>query len=160
MAQLITKSDYNVGTKTMPTAQGGEVLAVRDSAAWLTTKSLNDILALMPLPADHVPVDAILDSDDTDTGTSEQISLGILNAGMTDLSTATADGGGIWIDGSTVPQAGGIARPTTKFISRVKPAATTRYVGVKLKVPGSATAGTVGVTLLYRAANVGEKYDT
>lgn len=151
MAQLVTTTDYHTGTKPMPVAQGAEVLCVRDSAAWATTKSLSDILAMMPLPVDHIPIDIILDTDDTDTGSSETLTVGLLNAGKTDISTATADGGGVWISGSAAPQTGVLARPTTKFITRVKPSSSVRYVGVKLATIGSATAGTVGVTMLYRA---------
>lgn len=151
MAQVITQSDYHTGVKPMPVAQGAEVLCVRDSATWPSTKSLSDLLALMPLPADHIPVDIIVDSDDNDTGTSETISVGLLNAGKTDLSTTTNDGGAVWISASTVSQAGGIVRPTTKAITRVAPSRSTRYIGVKLAAAGSATAGVVGVTLLYRA---------
>lgn len=159
MAQVITQSDYHTGVKPMPVAQGAEVLCVRDSVSVPSTKSTNDIFAMMPLPADHVPVDVILDFDDMDTGTSETWSVGILTAAKTDLSTTTADGGAVWIDGSTAAQTGVLARPTTKTITRVKPARTTRYVGLKVKAGGSATAGTAGVTLLYRAAHY-EAYDS
>ena len=159
MAQLVTQSDYHTGVKPMPVAQGAEVLAVRDTVAILTTKSLSDIAAMMPLPADHIPVDVILDFDDMDTGTSETWSMGVLNAGKTDLSTTTADGGAVWVVNTTAAQTGVIARPTTKTITRVKPSRTVRYLGLKLTAAGSATAGTVGITLLYRAAHY-EAYDS
>lgn len=159
MTQLVTTTDYHTGIKPMPVAQGAEVLCIRDSATFATTKSINDLLALMPLPADHVPVHLILDSTDGDTGTSAALSVGLLNAGKTDLSTLTADGGAVWIDGGTGIQTAVINVPTTNAIYAVKPSRSTRYIGVKLKTNGSATAATVGVTLFYRAAAY-EPYDS
>ncbi len=155
MTQLVTQTDYHTGRKPVATAQGAEVLAITDSFSFAATKSQDDIYAMMPLPPGHVPVDAILAPSDGDTGTSLTLSLGLLNAGKTDLSTATADGGAVWIDGSTAAQTGVIARPTATAITKVEPSDSARYVGVKIKANGSATACTGKVTLLYRAAHYG-----
>lgn len=159
MAQLVTNSDFYNGVKIAPTPQGAEVLAIQDTFSFASTYSINDIAALMPLPPDCVPVDAILAVTDGDTGTSLTISLGILTSAGTDLSTLTQDGGAVWIANSTAAQTGVLVRPTTTAITKVLPlASTVRNVAVKVTAAGSATAFSGTVTLLYRARQVGETY--
>lgn len=154
MAQLITTSgDYRSGRAIAPAAQGGEVLAITESFSFATTKSVNDIAVLLPLLPDHVPVDVILAPSDGDTGTSLALSVGILDSAGTDLSTATADGGAVWIDGGTGAQTGVIDRPSATAITKVEPdSADVRWVAVKIKTNGSATACTGKLTMTYRAA--------
>lgn len=154
MAQAVdtTTSDFHAGRKPMPTPKGSEVLAAKDSFSFATTKSQDDIAALFPLPPGCVPLDVILACSDGDTGTSLTVSVGLLNSGKTDLSTATADGGAVWIDGSTAGQTGVIARPTATAITKVEPSTSARYVGVKIKANGSATALTGTLTMTYKAA--------
>lgn len=154
-AANIGKTDYAQGTKMQPVATGEGVVAVRGSISLASTRSEGNCVSLLRLPADHVPVDFILDTDDIDTGTSLTLSVGVLNAAETDLSTATDDGGAAWLASSTAGQTGVIARPTSKVITRVNPTQADRKVGVKVELNGSATAGVVGVTMTYRRASYG-----
>lgn len=106
------------------------------------------------MPPGCLPVDLILDSDDLDSGSPAiTLSVGILNAGKTDID-ATASGGAAWIASSTVAQAGGLVRPTTVAITRTPVSASEQFWGVKVTdAPTTGTTtGTIGATLMYRAS--------
>lgn len=155
---LTTESNTVKGYKPMPICKGSEVVAVREEISLAANPTAADLLIMLELPADHVPVDFILDADDMDTNGAPTLTLdvGILNDGEDDIDTGASSGGAKWMLGSTVGQAGGIVRPTTKTISRVTPTSTNRKVAVRVAV-ASATfaAGKIGLTLLYRAAHHG-----
>jgi hypothetical protein len=157
MAQAVdtTTSKFHTGRLQMPSPQGAEVLCAVDNFSFATTKSVTDIAALFPLPPGCVPVDLILSCSDGDTGTSLLISVGLLNAAKTAISTTTPDGGAAWIASSTAGQTGVIARPTTTVITSVEPSTSVRYVGVTIITNGSATALTGKVTMTYRASQGG-----
>lgn len=135
---------------------GAEVVAQRGAIDLLTGDLvLNDTGAVMILPAGCVPVDAIIDMDDLDSGAAALVfNLGIVNAGETDLSVAAADGGAFW--GSTVASnTAGTQRLVFngKAMVSVQPSQVDRKVGLKVATaPTAAVAGQVGVTLLYRGA--------
>jgi len=156
----LLQTNYAKGIYPMPTADDSDVIAVRMEYSLAAALALNDVIEMGPLPADHVPVDCVLDADDLDTNGAPTITLsvGILNAGKTAISTAAADGGAAWIAASTVAQAGGLVRPTVSAITRVAPdAANDRPMGV-LVAAGPATGaatGKVGLTVMYRASSYG-----
>lgn len=115
---------------------------------------VNDILYMGDLPAGHLPVDLMVDSDDLDTGGSPAIVLqaGILNAGKTDID-ATASGGAGWIGDADVGQAGGMVRMSGRAMSRVAVNdLVDRPIGIKVSTAPAtgATSGKVGLTLTYR----------
>lgn len=155
----LQQSDTDKGMKPMPVATGSEVVAVREEISLAANPGVGDILAMLDLPADHVPVDAILDADDLDTNGAPTVTLdvGVLNAAKDNIDVTAASGGGKWITASTVGQAGGLVRPTTKEITRVQASSANRKVGVRVNA-ASATfaAGKVGLTLMYRAAHFGK----
>lgn len=134
-------------------AMAGEVKAVRGSCALPNTLAGSDIVQLVPLPAEHVIVDCILDVDDLDSGTPAIVlSVGVLNAGLSDIES-----GQKLIDASTKGQAGGVASMDQKGAPRIAPSNSDRIVGVKVDtVAATPQAGTIGLTLLYRSANFGE----
>lgn len=153
---FVNKNDYLTGRKPVPTPAGGEVLSVR-FALDLPTGDLaaNDIGAVGILPAGCVPVDVHVDATDMDSGAAAMVlQVGICNAGETDLSTAAADGGANW--GSTTAANTAFHQRLTfngTALVSVAKAETDRKVGVKVATaPSTAVAGTVGVTLFYRAA--------
>lgn len=152
MSLLTTNSKYALGALQMPVADGAELVAVRMVHSLAANPSANDVAWLGDLPPDHVPVDCIMDSSDLDTNVSPTItaSVGVLNAGKTDLDT-------LWISASTAPQSAGIARPTTTVLARTAPSSSKQSIG--LKFPAAAAtfaAGTIGVTVIYRAAHGGQ----
>lgn len=154
---IINKSDRSKGIR--PTANCTEVGTVkewREEYTLLANPVANDTITVGILLAGHLPTDFILDSDDVDTNGVPTIamSVGILNAGETDLSTAAADGGAVWLSASAVGTTGGLARPTTAAVKRVTVSTSDRKIGVKFTaVAATFASGKVGVSLSYRAAN-------
>lgn len=148
MALITTVSKHALGQKPMPVAQGVEIVRVRMTHALAANPTANDVVWLGDLPPDHVPVDCILDAPDLDTNGAPTItiSVGVLNAGKTDLDTT-------WISASTVGQAGGIARPTLGTLVRTASSSSKQSIGLKFPaVAATFAAGTIGLTLLYAAA--------
>lgn len=151
---------YAVGTIPMPIPKGPEVVSARlvyDSTI-LANFAINDVIELGFLPADCVPVDWIIDNDDMDSSGSPAvvIDFGILNAGKTAVSTATADGGAKWLTGSTQLQAAGVLRATTVPTWRTLPSSSARSIGIVVTTASATFAeGKVAVTFKYRAARQG-----
>lgn len=162
------KSDYRNGVRPVPVAQGAELVSVR--AEYTTTASAaGDIFSMIPIPEDHILVDVILDADDLDSNGAPTITLSVayLNATEADIDvTANVNGdGAAFIVASTIGQAGGEARVSTKSIRRALQRASgdgangtakLRNLGVKV-VAGSATfqAGKLGLTAIFRSAHYG-----
>lgn len=166
----LLKSNTAKGIIPMPTGKGSDLLSHRMVYDLEAALALNDIIEMGDIPVDHIPVDCILDSDDLDTNATPLITLsvGVLNAGKTDLDTSASSGGAAWIAASTVAQAGGLERPSTVAITRAAARASTptgdtpagaqlKAVGVKVAAAPAtgATTGKVGLTLFYRPANRG-----
>ncbi len=165
------QTDFATGKKTMPNAQGDEVIAVRldfqvanpmiDSTGTpRAALALNDVIEMGPLPAGHVPVDFRLVPADIDTGAGIQLTAGLLNAAKTGMSTdANADGSnlsGTWLSASTAGQAGGSgqAAAATTAPWRVKPLEVNRSLGILVAAAAAGfQAGMVSVVLQYRAAH-------
>lgn len=140
----------------MPEAQGAEVVSHRLEYSLGAALALNDIIHLGFLPANHVPVDVMVDSDDLDTNGAPAIiyQAGVLNADEDDIDT-TASGGASWIGSSDIGQAGGMARATGIAISRVPRSEHADLpIGIKVSTAPAtgATSGKVGMTISYRAA--------
>lgn len=157
----LLKTDYANGVKRMPEAQGAEVVAVRMEYSLAAALILDDVIEMGFLPAGHVPVDCIIDSDDLDTNGSPAIDIevGILNAAKDDID-ATASGGAAWTgtDDSVAQAAVGLSRATGRAITRVVPDATDEQsVGIHVTTAPAtgATSGDIGMTLLYRATHLG-----
>ena len=132
--------------------QAGEVKAVRGKVTLPTSLAINDIVELVPLPAGHVIVDAILDSDDLDSGSALVMDVAIINSGGTDVVSNTTI-----ISSTTVGQTGGVARMDEQGGPRIASSQTTRNVGVKITTDAATNVeGELGLTLFYRAANQGE----
>jgi len=149
-------NDYITGRKPIPTPSGGEILAVRFTVD-LPTGDLqaNDIGQIGILPAGCLPVDVHVDGTDMDSSTAALIfQVGLLNAAEDDLSTASADGGAYWC-ATTAANAAFHQRPTINGLALVSvtKSVTDRKLGLKVgTAPTTAVAGTVGVTLFYKAA--------
>lgn len=123
----------------------GDIKAVRGEIDVDTALALNDVVNLCKLPAQHVPVDFILDSDDLDTNGSPAI---VMKVGIDSDDDAL-------ISSTTVGQAGGLARMDVVTGLRLAPSDSDRTVFVTVST-GPATGATgvkLGGTLLYRAAN-------
>jgi hypothetical protein len=166
----LTKSNHRLGIFPMPIGDGGELISVR-SEITPAAAGAGDIFSMLEIPVDHILVDVILDSDDLDSNGAPTITLsvGYLLGDESDLDVTNAvnGDGAAFIVASTLAQAGGMARPTTKSLWRAKARAAgdagavanngtaiLRYLGIKV-VAASATfqAGKVGLTAVYRPAS-------
>ena len=151
-------NDFITGRAPVPTPAGGSVVAVRFALAMTTGDlALNTIGQIGVLPAGCVPVGLpIIDATDLDSGAGAGVyQLGILDAAGTAISSAAADGGGDWGNtGTAVATAfNKQITPTLNNIANVAASASDRKLGVKVTTaPSTAVAGTLGVTLFYRAA--------
>jgi hypothetical protein len=147
----LKQSAYARGVIPTPVAAGCEVVVCRASFTLTADLSAGDIIEMQGLPAGHVPVDIIFDNDALAAGT---VSVGILNAGKTDLDL-TASGGAAWLTGGAVTSAGALRADAAglRAMSRcpVNQSAN-QSVGVKIVTDTTAVSGTIGLTLLYRSA--------
>jgi hypothetical protein len=119
----LTKSNYRLGLFPMPISQGAEVVSARAEIT-AAAAGAGDIFSMLVIPEDHILVDLILDSDDLDSNGAPTITLsvGYLLGDESDLDvTANVNGdGAAFIVASTIAQAAGMARPTTKSLWRAK----------------------------------------
>lgn len=134
--------------------KAGELICTRATVALPNTLAAGDLVHMLPLPPECVPVDVILDSDDLDThGTATiTLSVGLLNDDETDLVADTR-----MIIDSAIGQTGGVARAAVVKGFRTAPHATkARTMAIKVTtVAATKAAGTVGLTMWYRAASFG-----
>ena len=142
-------NDILTGRRPVVTPSGCEVVAQRGAIALAAADlDANDAGSVCILPAGCVPVGITYDSDDLDTNGTPTIvaAVGLMTADDNDLAT-------VWVTGVSASQNGTSAVLTSRDLMRVAPATTDRRVGVKFTA-GSATkaAGTVGLTMQYRAA--------
>lgn len=139
-------------TYTSKTAAGVKPVVSTNSALvqtipyeFTTTAALaiNDIVDLGPIPAGLTPVDVVAVFDDHDAHASPTVtmSVGILNAGKTDLD------GTAWIVDSTAPQTSGITRASTATAYLAGSSTSERSLGVKVTA-AVATAAAVGKKIL------------
>lgn len=143
-------NDYLTGRKPAPFPAGGEVVAVRFPIDLVAADlDANDVGSVAILPAGCVPVGLVYDSDDLDTNGTPTIaaSVGPINAGETDLSSA-------WATGITNSQSGASSQVNLSTAAmRMAAAATDTKIGIKFTAAAATkAAGQVGLTLLYRAA--------
>ncbi len=149
----LKKTDHANGVIPTPVAVGCEVVVCRASYTLTADLAIGDIIQVMDLPAGHLPVDIILDTDDL--GTTGAVSVGLLNSGKTDLDT-TASGGAAWLTGGDVNTAATGLRADAaglRAMSRVvADQAANRAIGIKIATDTTVNSGTIGLTLLYRSA--------
>lgn len=136
---------------TLAKAGNYNVVSARGSVAVDGDLTADDIMKLVPLPANCVLMDLVLDTDDLDTHETPTITLdvGILNAAFDAIES-----GQEFLTESTIAQAGGVVRASTsiKALCRIPPSMSTRYLGVKVHTAAAtaAASGTVGLTVTYR----------
>ena len=147
-------NDYITGRKPVPSADSFGLVAIRFTLDLATDDlALNTIGQIGVLPAGAEPVALIVDGTDMDSSTAALVlQFGILDAAGTAFSTAAADGGAAW--GSTTASNAAFQQQIfSQPMATVKQAKTDRKLGMKVAAaPTTAVAGTVGATLMYRAA--------
>lgn len=109
----------------------------------------NQIGECVILPAGHVPVDLIVFAEDGSTGADIVFDVGVLDAAGTALES-----GQNFITGTTIGQAGGLARAAVAGGLQLAAATTDRVIAVQITTP--ATTGTtdadITVRLLFKPA--------
>lgn len=109
---------------------------------FVTTANLaaGDIIDLGPLAANVAPISCSLVTDDLDSNGSPTITLsvGLLNAGKTDLNGGTNE---TWIVASTVGQAGGHAPNTLAAPYLLGASTTERRLGIKVVAAAATGVG-------------------
>lgn len=127
----------------------GEVVCVRSTIALPAGITINDRLELCILPANCVPVDAILVADDLDTATTITLDVGIMSGDVGVVDVARTVGAEIFA-ASNVAQAGGVARPTLASAFRIGASDKDRSIGALVKVAPTGQAGSIDLILFYR----------
>lgn len=160
-------NDYTTGRANPITPAGAELASMRFALAMATADlALNSIGKIGVLPAGCVPVGVLVDGTDMDTGAAAMVlTVGIGNLNLTDaagavsadlkdtlLSTKTADGGAAW--GSTTAAATAFQQQIlSQPMASVTAVNYDRAIVVKVATaPTTPAAGTLGLTLIYRAA--------
>lgn len=126
----------------------GHVVAQRFTYTVPTDIAAGDIVEMAPIFAGQRVVDVVLDSDDLDSDGTPAITwdVGIMSGDWGDAGVRTC--GAEFFSGSTVSQAGGVARPTLASAFRTAPTSNHRSIGMKLATAADvAVAGTVGLTV-------------
>ena len=150
----LVQSDWAKGTKSMPAADGSELINVMMTLSITAAQTaLGDIYEMGYLPENCVLVDAQYAATDLDTnGTpAHAMSFGVVNSGGTDLDTA--------LEASIqVGRAGTAARltPTATTLTTTCDGKTRKKLGFKVTT-ASATgaAGTVYLSVTYRGTQYG-----
>ena len=127
----------------VPTANRvGDTFTARGEFSLAAALVINDTIDLVTVPAGHFVTDAVLISDDLDTGTGITLDVGI-KAGDTDQFFAA----------STVAQAGGVVRPTLATAFRDVATSANRVVQLLVKAGPTtgATSGKITLLVSYRA---------
>ena len=134
--------------------EAGEVKAIRGVITLPATLGATDVVHMVKLPAEHVPVDLILEADDLDTNGTPTI---VMDVGITSDSVGSTEDDDAFIAASTLAQGGGMARMDQVTGPRIAAVANERLVGITVDTAAAtAAAGDVAVTLLYRAKMTGE----
>lgn len=163
-------NDFITGRRPVVFPAGIEVVAERFTLALATGDlAVNSIGQIGILPAGCVPVEVRVDGSDMDSGAGAgvyQIGLGnralqnaagaaSSDAANTLVSTVAGDGGGAWGDTGTAV-ATAFDKPLTRTLNNmanVVKSDSDRAIVLKVTTaPSTAVAGTIGVTVFYKAA--------
>lgn len=115
----------------------------------------NDVIEMVVLPAGYVPVDAVLATEDLDSGGSPSITLDL---GVISGTAQAADNARTCSNeafaASTVGQAGGVARPTKAAFALLAPTDADRGIGLKVAAAAATlvTGAKIRLTVLARPA--------
>ena len=154
---FVNSNDHITGRRPVPTPTGAEILAARFVVPLVPADlASNNVGHIGYLPAGCVPVDVLVDGTDMDNGAAAMVlQVGLLDAAGTAISSAAADGGGFW--GATTAANTAFHQRLTMSGNAIATVANNtsadRKVGVRVATaPTSPVAGTLAVTVLYRAA--------
>lgn len=150
-------NDTVIGRKPTQTTDSIELVGPRFQLSVLAADlTLNNLAPIGVLPAGYIPVAVIVDSTALDTNGVPTLALafGILQPGQNALSTLATDGGAPWATGITVARAGGQVQVYSLALANVPedPEYDRTLAFQVTAAAATAAAGTLGVTVIYRAA--------
>lgn len=144
------KNDVISNRKPAPTPASCELTIPAFTQNCVAADSaLNNVGVIGILPAGYLPKFASVDSLSGLGGTAA-VSVGILNAAGTDISTDVADGGAAWLTAQAVGTAAAGAFSRSVAMAKVQRSTVDRKIAVKFTTAGS-TAGDLTVNLAYSA---------
>lgn len=145
-----TKNDTISNRKPAPTpADCNLTVASFTQVCVAADSALNNVGVIGILPAGYLPKFASVDSL-AGLGGTAAVSVGILNAAGTDLSTEAADGGAAWLTAQGVGSAAVGTITRTAAMATVKRSNVDRKIAVKFTTAGSAP-GDLTLNLAYSA---------
>jgi hypothetical protein len=154
---FVNSNDYITGRKPAVYPAGSELVTVNfELALPVGDLALNTIGQIGVLPAGCIPVEVRVYGTDLDTGAGAGVyEVGVLDAAGTAFSAAAADGGASWGNtGAAVATA--FDKSLTRTLNSMSTVAATsadRRIGLKVATaPTTPAAGTIGVSMTYRAA--------
>lgn len=125
-------------------AQAGQIVVNSGSYECPDPLAVNTLIALAVLPAQHVPVDVILEADALDTGSAMRVSVGVLNSDEDDLVASTN-----FITVSAIASTGGVARADTVAGLQLAASDSDRVIAVKVTTAATTEAeGTLKLKVL------------
>jgi hypothetical protein len=146
-------------------ARAGDVLHVVSTIIFAngTNIAINDVIEMLVLPADHVPVDFLIVADDLDSATTIQAKAGLMSGTPGDSSRALATvGTEILADASTTFQgAAAVGSPISAaqavLFNRITPSSSDRSIGIGISAAPTnpATSRRVDLHLWYRWSRYG-----
>ena len=114
-------------------ADGYEPIAIVGDYVTIAGNVINDVIEFAILPAGYVPVDAILATEDVDSGGAPAMTLDLgLISGVAGLADNARTCGNEAFAASTVAQTGGLARPTKANFAMIAPTDADRGIGIKV----------------------------
>ncbi|MDR0273862.1 MAG: hypothetical protein LBI48_00660 [Burkholderiaceae bacterium] len=144
------QNDTIAGRAPVPTADDVALVAPRFVQECAASDSASGNVGVIGiLPAGCTPALPLI-VDSTGLGGAAALSIGLLNAGGTDLSADASDGGGPWAADVAVGAAGAAQIAPTAALLAVQKTGHDRLIAVKFTAAGSA-AGTLGLTVAYRS---------
>ncbi|MEF8794433.1 hypothetical protein [Thiohalorhabdus sp.] len=147
MAEYVARDADPKVNPPISSCAAGEIRAVQGEITMEQALASGDTLPMALVPAGHVPVDAIVDTDSLDSGSGIVFDVGDVDANGDEL-----------VSGSTIGQGGGMARMAQQGGSRLAPYTDqNRRMGLTVTTgPGSAvTPATITVTVFYRRSHRG-----
>jgi len=127
------QSDVVLGRTPARIESGPCIVSQRSLFLVRAAFAAGDIIEALVLPADHVIVDALIDSDDLDAHATPALAydVGLMSGsvGLKDLNRAV---GAQLFSAATTGQAAGIARATARTAFTQAPASVDRSIGIKI----------------------------
>ena len=144
MATLYKSNQSQAPRPALGVSQSGQPVSVRGFFPLTIATVLNDVFQLIPLPANSVIDDLVLDIDTVDSNAAPAavLQVGVLNAAGTALA-----GPALIATTAAQSKAGGIFRAVTVELARVKPKSYQRYLGVLTQTAPATGVAPTAVTL-------------